>query len=60
MPKPEVRREVKKMPTEFAASLDAGMSQAQLRKKFLAGDATIDRWRDEVYIDRAESIRRRK
>lgn len=51
-----VRRAVRPRPLEFVESLDAGMHQAQLRVKFAAGDATINRWRDEVYIERAEKI----
>jgi hypothetical protein len=47
-------------PVEFWKDVDAGMSQTKMREKYAAGDETINRWKDEVYIERAEKIRKRR
>lgn len=54
------RRALRAMPPEFEEWLDAGKSQGELREKFVAGDDTINRWRDEIYIARAELVRKRR
>jgi hypothetical protein len=61
MPRYMVQREKREMPADFEETYLGGMVKMKdLKEKYRAGDATIERWIDVVVIRRAERIRGRK
>lgn len=55
------KRALREMPENFEEVwLRDRPKMPEMRKLFNAGDATIERWIDEIAIKRAERIRRRK
>ena len=53
--------EKREMPLDFEETYLGGMKKVvDLREKYKAGNATIERWMDEVNLKRAQKIRGRK
>jgi hypothetical protein len=51
---------LREMPADFEETYRMVKNMSELRKKYVAGDATLERWIDEINIRRAEKIRRAK
>ena len=51
---------LREMPVDFEETYRTVKNMSELRRKYVAGDATIERWIDEINIRRAENRRKMK